>query len=119
MSATQHHSALRFFFLNTLKRPWMVANMPVPKRPFRLSEVLSREEVGRLIQCAASPLHRIWLLTLYATGMRREELVQLRIEDIDSSRMVIHIRQGKGKKARDVMPSPSRLLKNGEFQQIL
>ena len=109
VSVTQHHSALRFFFLNTLKRPWMVANMPVPKRPFRLPEVLSREEVERLIQCAASPLHRIWLLTLYATGMRREELVQLRIDDIDSGRMVIHIRQGKGKKDRDVMLSP-RLL---------
>ena len=109
MSVTQHHSALRFFFLNTLKRPWMVADMPVPKRPFRLPEVLSREEVERLVECAASPLHRIWLLTLYATGMRREELVQLRIDDIDSGRMVIHIRQGKGKKDRDVMLSP-RLL---------
>jgi len=109
MSVTQHHSALRFFFLNTLKRPWMVADMPVPKRPFRLPEVLSREEVERLVECAASPLHRIWLLTLYATGMRREELVQLRIDDMDSRRMVIHIRQGKGKKDRDVMLSP-RLL---------
>jgi len=109
MSVTQHHSALRFFFLNTLKRPWMVADMPVPKRPFRLPEVFSREEVERLVECAASPLHRIWLLTLYATGMRREELVQLRIDDIDSGRMVVHIRQGKGKKDRDVMLSP-RLL---------
>ena len=63
----------------------------------------------RLIQSAASPLHRIWLLTLYATGMRREELVQLKIDDIDSGRMVIHIRQGKGRKDRDVMLSP-RLL---------
>src|ERR1039457_3603278 len=87
----------------------MVEAMVVPKRPFRLPEVLSREEVERLIQCAAGPLHRIWLLTLYATGMRREELVQLRIDDIDSGRMVIHIRQGKGKKDRDIMLSP-RLL---------
>lgn len=109
ISVTQHLSALRFFYLNTLKRPWMVEAMVVPKRPFRLPEVLSREEVERLIQCAAGPLHRIWLLTLYATGMRREELVQLRIDDIDSGRMVIHIRQGKGKKDRDIMLSP-RLL---------
>jgi len=109
ISVTQHLSALRFFFLNTLKRPWVVADMPSPKRPFRLPEVLSPEEVERLIQSAASPLHRIWLLTLYATGMRREELVQLKIDDIDSGRMVIHVRQGKGKKDRDVMLSP-RLL---------
>jgi hypothetical protein len=109
ISVTQHLSALRFFFLNTLKRPWVVADMPSPKRPFRLPEVLSPEEVERLIQSAASPLHRIWLLTLYATGMRREELVQLKIDDIDSGRMVIHVRQGKGKKDRDIMLSP-RLL---------
>ena len=87
----------------------MTEHMVVPKRPFRLPEVLSREEVERLIQCASSPLHRIWLLILYATGLRREELVRLKIADIDSGRMVIHVRQGKGRKDRDVMLSP-RLL---------
>ena len=109
ISVAQHLSALRFFFLKTLKRPWMVEDMPVPKRPIRLPAILSREEVERLIQCAGSPLHRIWLLILYATGMRREELVQLQIGDIDSDRMLIRVRQGKGKKDRDVMLSP-RLL---------
>ena len=109
VSVAQQLSALRFFFLKTLKRPWLVEDMPVPKRPFRLPEILSQEEVERLIQCAGSPLHRIWLLTLYATGIRREELVQLKIGDIDSDRMLIRIRQGKGKKDRNVMLSP-RLL---------
>jgi len=65
--------------------------------------------VERLIQGAASPLHRVWLLTLYATGMRREELVRLQISDIDSARMLIHIRQGKGRKDREVMLSPKLL----------
>jgi integrase/recombinase XerD len=109
VSVAQQLSALRFFFLKTLKRPWLVEDMPVPKRPIRLPEVLSREEVERLIQSAVSPLHRIWLLILYATGIRREELVQLKIGDIDSDRMLIRIRQGKGKKDRNVMLSP-RLL---------
>ena len=109
VSVAQQLSALRFFFLKTLKRPWLVEDMPVPKRPIRLPEILSQEEVERLIQCAGSPLHRIWLLTLYATGIRREELVQLKIGDIDSDRMLIRIRQGKGKKDRNVMLSP-RLL---------
>lgn len=109
VSVAQQVSALRFFFLKTLKRPWLVEDMPVPKRPIRLPEILSQEEVERLIQCAGSPLHRIWLLTLYATGIRREELVQLQIGDIDSDRMLIRIRQGKGKKDRNVMLSP-RLL---------
>ena len=109
ISVAQQLSALRFFFLKTLKRPWMVEDMAIPKRPIRLPEVLSREEVERLIQSAASPLHRIWLLILYAAGLRREELVQLKIGDIDSDRMLIRIRQGKGRKDRDIMLSP-RLL---------
>src|ERR1700724_4045348 len=67
ISVAQQLSALRFFFLKTLKRPWMLEDMASPKRPIRLPEILSREEVERLIECASSPLHRIWLLTLYAT----------------------------------------------------
>ncbi len=105
----QHLSALRFFFIKTLKRRWTVEETPYPKRAIRLPDVLSREEVERLIDSADSPLHRIWLLTLYATGMRREELVQLKVCNIDSERMLIHIQQGKGKQDRDVMLSP-RLL---------
>ena len=63
ISVTQQLCALRFFFLKTLKRPWRAEDMPMPKRPVRLPEVLSRQEVERLIQCAGSPLHRVWLLT--------------------------------------------------------
>jgi len=109
ISVAQQLSALRFFYLKTLKRPWIVQDMAIPKRPIRLPEVLSPEEVERLIQCAASPLHRIWLLILYATGMRREELIQLKIADIDTDRMLVRIRQGKGRKDRDVMLSPKLL----------
>jgi site-specific recombinase XerD len=109
IAVAQQVSALRFFFVRTLKRPLMAEQLASPRRPVRLPEVLSREEVERLIENAANPLHRIWILTLYATGIRREELVHLKITDIDSGRMVIHIRQGKGRKDRDVMLSP-RLL---------
>lgn len=109
IAVAQHVSALRFFFVRTLKRPWMAEYLAAPKRPIRLPEVLSREEVERLVTCAASPLHRIWLLTLYATGMRRNELIHLKVADIDSARMLVHIRQGKGRKDRDVVLSP-RLL---------
>src|SRR2546422_8643689 len=90
--------SLRFFFIKTLKRRWTVEETPYPKRPIRLPDVLSREEVEQLINSADSPMHRMWLLTLYATGMRREELVQLKVSDIDSARMLIHIRKGKEKK---------------------
>jgi integrase/recombinase XerD len=109
IAVAQQLSALRFFFLYTLKRPWMLEGIAMPKHSFRLPEILSREEVERLIRGAGSPLHRVWLVILYATGMRREELVRLRVCDIDSGRMLIHIRQGKGRKDRDVMLGP-RLL---------
>ena len=109
VSVAQQLSALRFFFLKTLKRPWMVEDMPAPKQPILLPDILSREEVERLIQCADTPLHRVCILVLYATGVRREELVRLKVQDIDSARMLIHVRQGKGKKDRRVMLSP-RLL---------
>lgn len=109
IAVDQQLSALRFFFLHTLKRPWMVEGMVRPKRPVRLPEVLSREEVEQLIASAGNRLHRVWLLILYGTGIRRDELVRLKVNDIDSSRMLIHIRQGKGRKDREVMLSP-RLL---------
>ena len=71
--------------------------------------VLSQEEVARLIDAAEFPFHRILLMTLYATGARRAEVAHLKISDIDSQRMVIHIRGGKGRKDRDVMLSPKLL----------
>ena len=111
----QHLSALRFFFNRTLKRNFSVEETPFPKRAIRLPDILSREEVQRLIESASSPLHRVWLLVLYATGMRREELVQLKVNNIDSARMLIHIQQGKGQKDRDVMLSPILLEELREY----
>ena len=102
ISVSQQLTGLRFFFIKTLKRRWTLEDTPFPKRPVRLPEVLSQEEVERLINHTENRLHRIWLLILYSTGLRREELVNLKISDIDSARMLIHIRQGKGKRDRDV-----------------
>jgi site-specific recombinase XerD len=111
----QHLSALRFFFNKTLKRNFSVEETPFPKRAIRLPDILSREEVQRLTESASSPLHRVWLLMLYATGMRREELVQLKVSNIDSARMLIHIQQSKGQKDRDVMLSPRLLEELREY----
>ncbi len=102
-------AALRFLFVDVLKRPWTVADMPYPKQPDTLPTVLSQEEVARLIDAALTPFHRVVLMTLYATGLRRTELTQLKISDIDTGRMVIHVRGGKGRKDRDVMLSPKLL----------
>jgi site-specific recombinase XerD len=92
-----------------LKRGWSVAETPYPKKVLHLPQVLSQDEVARLIDAAEFPFHRILLMTLYATGARRAEVAHLKISDIDSQRMVIHIRGGKGRKDRDVMLSPKLL----------
>jgi integrase len=108
-TVTQRLAALRFFYVQVLKRGWSVAETPYPKKVLHLPQVLSQEEVARLIDAAEFPLHRILLMTLYATGARRAEVAQLKIRDIDSRRMVIHIRGGKGREDRDVMLSPKLL----------
>ena len=107
-SVGQHLAALRFFYIKTLRRSWSLADTPYPKKTRHLPTILSREEVAQLIH-AARPYERILLMTLYATGVRRSELTHLKISDIDSQRMVVHIRGGKGRKDRDVMLSPKLL----------
>ena len=102
-------TALRFFFVKVLKRPYEELDLVYANLPHRLPTVLSEEEVTKLIESASSAYHRVILTTLYATGMRRAELARLKVSDIDSARMVIHVRQGKGGKDRDVTLSP-RLL---------
>src|SRR5262250_3148053 len=102
-------AALRFFYIKTLRRAWSLADTPYPKKNRSLPTILSREEVAQLIHAAHTPSERILLMSLYATGARRSELTHLKISDIDSQRMVVHIRGGKGRKDRDVMLSPKLL----------
>ena len=108
-TVTQRLAALRFFFIQTIKKGWSVADTPYPKKTRHLPSILSPEEVARLIDSSRTRFHRIVLMTLYATGMRRAELARLQISDIDSRRMVIHVRGGKGRQDRDVMLSPTLL----------
>ena len=99
-------AALRFFYTKTLKKSWSIAETPYPKRARRcLPAILSQEDVAQLIDAALTPFHRTVLMTLYATGVRRAELVCLKVTDVDSQRMVVHIKGGKGRKDRDVMLS--------------
>jgi len=102
-------AALRFLFVKTLRRPYLLDEIPFPKRPRKLPTVLSPEEVGRLIDSARNLMHRTMLMTLYATGLRRAELCRLKVADIDSERMVIHVHQGKGSRDRDVLLTPKLL----------
>jgi len=101
--------ALRFLYETTLGRPWMVDYIPYPKKPRTLPVILSRDEVKALLLAPRHLKHRAILATLYATGVRVSELCQLQGTDIDSQRMVIRVRQGKGKRDRLVMLSPNLL----------
>lgn len=102
-------NAARFFFIEVLKKPFVLEGLRYQKAPRRLPVVMSDEEVRRLLH-AASPLRdRALLETAYATGMRLGEVLRLKVSDIDSQRMVIRVDQGKGRKDRYVMLSPSLL----------
>jgi len=102
-------SALRFFFVKTLKRHQFRDFLPYPRDRRRLPTVLSREEVSRLINAAGTLFRRTLLMTLYGTGMRRSELAHLKVSDIDSQRMIIRVVAGKGGKDRDLPLSPALL----------
>jgi integrase/recombinase XerD len=102
-------AALRFLYVKTLRRPYLQDDIPFPKRSRRLPLVLSPEEMTLLIDSAENLTHRAMMMTLYATGIRRAELCHLQVADIDSPRMVIHIRHGKGDRDRDVLLTPKLL----------
>jgi integrase/recombinase XerD len=102
-------AGLRFFYNKTLKRALPLEDIPMPKRHRKLPEILSPEEVAQLIDSASNLYHRTMLMTLYSTGIRRAEWCRLQIADIDSRRMIIHVRQGKGGHDRD-LPLSEKLL---------
>ena len=108
-SVNQRVGALRFFFIKTLKKTWSVDETPYPKRVIRLPRIFSPEEVAQWIDAATTLFYRTILMTLYATGVRRAELARLKISDIDSRRMILHVQGGKGRKDRDIMLSPKLL----------
>ena len=98
--------ALRFLYRITLERPETIARLPYARREKRLPAILSPDEVGRLLEAVEDRRHRLVLVTVYAAGLRVSEVVALRLSDIDSERMTIQVRQGKGRKDRLVMLSP-------------
>ena len=108
-TVSQYVSALRFLFVKTLRRHFLAEYIPFPKSRKRLPTVLSPEEVTRLIDAACNLYHRTLLMTLYSTAARRAELCRLKVQDIDSQRMMIRIHQGKGGRDRDVPLSPKLL----------
>ena len=102
-------SALRFFFTVTLDRPDLSRRLVLARFPRKLPAVLSVEEVGRLLEAAPGLKYKAALGTAYGAGLRVSEVAALKIGDIDSTRMLIRVEQGKGRKDRNAMLSPQLL----------
>ncbi|WP_316202007.1 MULTISPECIES: tyrosine-type recombinase/integrase [unclassified Bradyrhizobium] len=102
-------STLRFFFKVTLRRHEIVEHTHFIHEPRKLPVVLSVEEVARLLDAAPGLKYKAALSVAYGAGLRANEVVSLKISDIDSKRMIIRVERGKGGKDRNVMLSPSLL----------
>ena len=102
-------SALRFFFTVTLDRPDLARRLTVVPYPRRIPTVLSVEEVTLLLQAASAPKYKAAFATAYGAGLRVSEVVALKVDDIDSERMLLRVERGKGGKDRYAMLSPQLL----------
>lgn len=101
--------ALRFLWGEVLKRPGIMVDLPSPKVPQRLPEILSREEVARILEAASNLRNRAALMATYAAGLRVSEVSHLRVADIDGERMALRIEQGKGGRDRYSLLPPQLL----------
>jgi site-specific recombinase XerD len=103
-------AALRFLFTVTLDRPDLARRLTVVRQPRKLPQVLSGEEVALLIEAAPGPKYKAAFATAYGAGLRVSEVVSLRVGDVDSTRMMLRVEQGKGRRDRHAMLSPQLLM---------
>ena len=99
-SFNQAVCALHFLYLKTLGKDWNIESIPFAKQPKKVPLVLSQDEVRAVLEAITNPQNRVIAMILYAAGLRVSEAVSLRIADIDSKRMLLHVVQGKGRKGR-------------------
>lgn len=102
-------NGIRFLYLHVLERPAFDVEIPVPKRPQRIPELLSRAEVARILAACAHPKYRTMLALCYGCGLRLSELLGVRVSDIDGEGGRLRIEQGKGAKDR-LVPLSATLL---------
>lgn len=102
-------SGIKFFYQFTLKQVWPILDLVRPSREKKLPVVLSLEEVCQILSAIRRRHYRVCLTTIYSCGLRLREGTHLRVRDIDSARMMVHVRSGKGAKDRYV-PLPQRTL---------
>ena len=111
-SESQAHTAInaiKFYFEKVLNRPQIVVHIPRPKKPWQLPKVHAPEQVKKIIGATNNEKHKTMMMLAYASGLRLQEIINLKITDINSARMVIEVRRGKGKKDRQVVLSEKLL----------
>lgn len=104
-----HRAALHFLYVKTLKQPWFDEQIARAKRIRTLPDVIDAPAITNILNRTTNLKHWTIIATLYATGLRLNELLHLQVADIDSPRMIIHVREGKGRVPRDIVLSPSLL----------
>ena len=97
-----HRAALRFLYVKTLNHPWFDERVARTRKRIKLPTVLSAAEITRILDNTRNLKHWTMIATFYATGVRLNELRKLKVADIDSQRMVIHVREAKGGRPRDI-----------------
>lgn len=102
-------SALRFLFAGTLGRRDLARSLVITRNPRKLPDVLSVDEVAKLLEAAPGIKYKAALGVAYGAGLRVSEVAHLKVDDIDSTRMLIRVEQGKGRKDRNAMLSPQLL----------
>ena len=110
-SYRQIYAAIKFLYTVTLQRSWQVEHLPFPRKRLRpLPVVLSADELRALFDAIVRPKFRVLFMACYAAGLRINEACHLQVADIDSKRMLIHVRHAKGDRERDTLLSPRLLV---------
>jgi len=110
--------ALRFVYKYTLNQEWLKERISYPRGEKSLPKVITQEEVKLLFQAVSNLKTRTVLQTIYASGLRLEEAIKLKVSDIDSSQMLLRIRHGKGNKERQAMLSPNLLTLLRDYYKV-
>jgi integrase/recombinase XerD len=102
-------AAYRFFFTHVMGWVWSADALPKQKAPRHVPVVLSEAEVASMIEACDNLFYKALIMLTYSSGLRQSEVRNLRVTDIDSKRMILHVRQGKGNKDRQALLSPVAL----------
>jgi site-specific recombinase XerD len=116
--ANQALSAIKFLYNDTLNQKRLIEGIPRPKKENKLPNVLGFEEVKKILDSIENEKHKTILFLVYSAGLRVGEVVRLRIEDIDSKRMLIHVVQGKGRKDRYTLLSDIALTQLRKYYSL-